>query len=448
MKINVAGAGAGKTTKMADKIIDKYNHVSDFQNIYCITFTNNATTCIEKKLVNYFGQIPSNIKVSTIHSFLYREFIKPYYYLLYQKQFDDISNIMLENNPRFSKWKMNQLEEQGILHINAFTEKAKWIVVKKSNDKKREKEIRKIILKTFSCYCAMIFLDEAQDIDSHLVEILKQLNLSGIEIELMGDPKQDLKGFGSLRQIMFDYSENIIYLNTCHRCPQNHLDMSNSIIQTTEWQTSEKKYGDLSFVFESDIDVSSYNEQQKFDLLYISKKNDRYDTHSNLNETLQFDSLHFALKERISELYSNKEELVIRKVAYYYTNKLINIYHESLDSKKAMKAIKVFNDGNKKAYAKIISALEIVNIHCVEKICVNSIDAIKGQEGKSCLFVLTTDLAAYLFKEKVDDNKTKNRLYVALTRSLDKLTILITNEVENKYNRDYITNYLRPFVKY
>lgn len=189
MKINVAGAGAGKTTKMANEIIDRYNQVSRFQNIYCITFTNNATTCIEKKLANYFGVIPSNIKVSTIHSFLYREFIKPYYYLLYQEQFDNISSIKLNDDPTLSKWKMTQLEKQGILHTKAFTEKAKWVVYKKSKDTQSQKDLRKIILKTFSQYCAMIFIDEAQDIDSNLVEVLKQLTIYGIKIELMGDPK-------------------------------------------------------------------------------------------------------------------------------------------------------------------------------------------------------------------------------------------------------------------
>ena len=38
------------------------------------------------------------------------------------------------------------------------------------------------------------------------------------------------------------------------------------------------------------------------------------------------------------------------------------------------------------------------------------------------MFILTTDLAAYLFGDKIEDNATKNKLYVALTRSLEKHT--------------------------
>ena len=56
------------------------------------------------------------------------------------------------------------------------------------------------------------------------------------------------------------------------------------------------------------------------------------------------------------------------------------------------------------------------------------------------MFILTLDLAEYLWGKKRADNKTKNKLYVALTRSLEKLTILISKEVEEKYGREVINN--------
>ena len=69
---------------------------------------------------------------------------------------------------------------------------------------------------------------------------------------------------------------------------------------------------------------------------------------------------------------------------------------------------------------------------------VNSIDSIKGLEGNKCLFILTTDLAEYLFKQKNDQNKMLNYLYVALTRSKKELIFLVSIEVEAKYGRDFI----------
>lgn len=83
MKISVAGAGAGKTTAMSDMVIRLRTEMDAHMNIFCITFTNNAVTCIEEKLKKHYGRIPDNITVSTIHSFLYREFVKPYYFLLF-----------------------------------------------------------------------------------------------------------------------------------------------------------------------------------------------------------------------------------------------------------------------------------------------------------------------------------------------------------------------------
>lgn len=72
---------------------------------------------------------------------------------------------------------------------------------------------------------------------------------------------------------------------------------------------------------------------------------------------------------------------------------------------------------------------------------VSSIESIKGLDSENCLFILTSDLAPYLFLQKKEENKTKHLLYVALTRSLKDLTIMVTTEVEAKYHKDYIVDY-------
>lgn len=48
MRITVAGAGAGKTTTMASKIVDALASIEDHQNIYCIAFTNAAVSRIRQ----------------------------------------------------------------------------------------------------------------------------------------------------------------------------------------------------------------------------------------------------------------------------------------------------------------------------------------------------------------------------------------------------------------
>jgi hypothetical protein len=89
------------------------------------------------------------------------------------------------------------------------------------------------------------------------------------------------------------------------------------------------------------------------------------------------------------------------------------------------------------------AAIKTIDTTTFDNPVVSSIEIIKGREAERCLFILSPDLAPYLFLEKVEDNKTKHLLYVALTRSLDHLTLLIMKEVEEQYTRDRILRYFQ-----
>lgn len=444
MRISVAGAGAGKTTKMADKIIASHESVAEHLNIYCIAFTNNAAEHIANKLVEHFGIVPKRIKVSTIHSFLYQEIIRPYYFLLYGKQYEKISRIKLPQDAKTKNWKIQQLDKKNIIHIDAFSQRAMWVMVKKSSDRKREKELRKVIHKEFSKYCGAIYIDEAQDIDVNVLQIVKQLIDMDIPLEIMGDPKQDLKGFGNLRKLVELYPQNVEYITECHRCPQIHLDISNELITDSERQKSCCGLeGVITVLYENDIDVEKNIKDNNFDLKYISMKNNRYETHGIDERSKKFDTLYYELVETVEKLFPDESSrTVIERVAYFWTGKLLKIYGETQDAQKAMRTVFKSNRLTSKDYARIIQIVQ-QNVLEVEGIVVNSIESIKGREGYNCLFILTMDLAEYLLAKKKSDNKTKNKLYVALTRSLDKLTVLITNEVEEKYGREEINRHLR-----
>lgn len=441
MRISIAGAGAGKTTKMADRIIACNESLDEHLNIYCIAFTNNAVDHIANKLSKHFGSIPKRIKISTIHSFLYQEIIKPYYFLLYGKQYEKISNIKLSNNIKIKKRKIRQLDDRNVLHVDSFSQKALWVMVKRSSDKKREKAIRKIIHKEFIKYCGAIYIDEAQDIDENILKILKQFNDMGLVLEIVGDPKQDLKGFGNLRKLVELYPQNVEYITECYRCPQIHLDISNRLLAESEKQKSYSELkGELSVIYEADIDVKKYIEDNNFDLKFISKKNDRYETHGNEKSTIKLDTLYYELIECVEKLYPYESRIMIERVSFFLAENLLKTYEITQNAKEAMRMLFKNIRLDKKDYAKII---QIVQYNEIEKngIVVNSIESIKGQEGYNCLFILTTDLAEYLFGKKKFDNKIKNLLYVALTRSLDKLTVLITKEVEKEYGRDKVNKY-------
>ena len=114
MQIGIAGAGAGKTTAMTDKIVKLREETDKNKNIFCIIFTNNAVSCIEQKLRDYYGIIPSNIIVSTIHSFL-----------LFGKQYERISIAPLPEKLGYKNAKIKRLEERNILHQTVILERAK-----------------------------------------------------------------------------------------------------------------------------------------------------------------------------------------------------------------------------------------------------------------------------------------------------------------------------------
>ena len=445
MIINVAGAGAGKTTGLAKEIIDKYEKTDSNKKIYCVAFTNNAVKSIIEKLLIHFDMIPNNIIVCTIHSFLYQEFISPYYYIIHDKHYGTISTIELPSKAQFKNYKLAELDKKSILHIESIPEKAKWVVVKKSNEKSIHKTRRNIVLEVFKSYCQTVFVDEAQDIDGHMKEIFEKLDSEGIEIVLKGDPKQDIRGRGCFRELIQSRPQSVVYDATCHRCPANHLKITNSLIASDERQTSEKNGGIIDVVFESSCNMNSLL-SSVYDLKYIYQKNDRFETHSTASHTLsRFDTLYYEIDCVLTESIPDPQIREIR--AYNYTQGMISWQNQGKNENQIMNRL-MSRTGtlSKQQYAKVKGALCIEQHHETNKYQVSSIESIKGLEGECCLFILTSDLAAYLFGNKTEENKVKNALYVALTRSKEKLVILVCKEVEAVYNKTIINSYFSKFT--
>lgn len=73
-----AGPGAGKTEFLVNHIknvLQNSTRLSCARKVACITYTNTAVETILKRI----GKGVSNrVEVSTIHSFLYRNIVKPY----------------------------------------------------------------------------------------------------------------------------------------------------------------------------------------------------------------------------------------------------------------------------------------------------------------------------------------------------------------------------------
>lgn len=450
MKIEVAGAGAGKTTSLAKKIIQKYNENMD-GNIFCVSFTNSSVNTISSKLTKYFGTIPNNIKVSTIHSFLYSQFISPYYFLLYNQQYSNITDIKLDTDPKYKRANLSRYEKSNILHVDLFTQKAKFIVCEKTGDAKHIKKKREKILSIVANSFGAVYVDEAQDIDKNFSLILKKLDSIGVSVELIGDPKQDLNGTGKLKNMIKDFQDDLTYKVNSHRCPSQHLKISNLFVNENEKQKStENKQGIINYFFESDIeDLASFIEKKSYDLKYIYQKTGQFQTEKVQKRSNLFEELKYILK-RLSVEKGNAEfsdeEIIMTSSRICY--ELINMVKTNgMSCKQALSKFFPYGKLTSQEYLIILGTLENeINKEFLSGIRVDSINRVKGQEGEKCLFIVTKALMPYFLKEKKSD-KMLSHVYVALTRSENQLDILFTSDVEANYSRKDICQFMDKVIK-
>ena len=103
----IAGPGAGKTywlTNHIKNIVKNSSRLNPVSKVACITYTNVAA---EQVLTN-LGESVDKVDVSTIHSFLYKNIIKPYAYLLHDESGNQLITVEKidgheEHVPTYSK---------------------------------------------------------------------------------------------------------------------------------------------------------------------------------------------------------------------------------------------------------------------------------------------------------------------------------------------------------
>ncbi len=448
MKVNLSGAGSGKTTKVAEMLFEKYNVLTNNKIIFCVCFTNNAERVIRERYISKYGSLPSNIKISTIHSFLYSELIRPYNSLLYKENvYRNITKIPLHEKPQYRNSTLKRLRENNTLHVSEFTQVAKYVLLDKSSDKKAIKELRAKICNTFKMYCDTIIVDEAQDIDTNFAEILKKIDDINVEVNLIGDIKQNLKSEKGMAKILSELNSSEHTINTfdeCYRCPPNILKLSNLYCDDNEKQVYKnigEIDGNIKLVFESDINVREYIDENNFDLKYIFRKNKTFNTQKNLDIEMMFlDTIKDILIDEFRELKNNYE---IDKIVFFKAHLFLESMN--IDKKTVKQALTVILEKEPKSSstAKMLDILKRCNVTKEENIIsVDSIQKVKGDEGSKCLYILDKSLADYFLLRKKNRNKMFCHNYVALTRTKNELVILVTSEAEKTYSKQIFTSFL------
>lgn len=445
MKIKTAGAGAGKTTNLVDDILVANKNKKNGKHIFVLAYSNYARKIITQKLIEIMGELPSDIHVTTIHSFFYNQIIDPYYYLLYDKQFNEISNQKLPSKPEFKSAILKSLRDSGIIHVEEFSRFAKLVVKGKSGDLKHVKEVRSNINEKITGYLSCIFIDEAQDMNRETSEVFSKLDEFGIDVNLIGDVNQDLHNRKAFSSLVDENKDCVTFIPENYRCPASHILLSNHYISENQLSKSGKN-GELLYCLESKIDVPNFIKSKNFDLTFVKQSKGIFQVHESKQGSSA--SLMNILKRYLLDKYPsvNTKDDKFNKFIFDYARKLSEQFDSGIDERKLTSSTirELGLKYSSKLYASLCDGIKQASNKLIKKVYINvqSIEAVKGSEGANCLFILSTDLFPYFIEEKKDHNSMLCLLYVALTRSTDRLTIMITKELEEAYGENAINEYM------
>lgn len=144
-----------------------------------------------------------------------------------------------------------------------------------------------------------------------------------------------------------------------------------------------------------------------------------------------------------------KEMLITKNISddadafiYEKTHELFNYIENFQNEQKGLNYfLKKYNITlSRDDYAKIISTLSFIK---EDKYLVNTIDKIKGLEKENCLFIIDNSLLDYLFRNKIEENKERNYLYVGLTRSLGNMLLVIDTSTLKDKTKGYIDSEMK-----
>lgn len=190
-RLIIAAAGSGKTRELIKRIKDKIKLLPPSKHLIVITYTNAATNEIKERLEEEID-IPENVFIGTIHSFLIKYVIKPYGKILRLVP-NEIT--ITDYDIKIDSQTGNQYYQRKNQIINALSRKG--IITYDGVITLAKKILRNDVVKARFCKrIAYLFVDEFQDSDLgqfQIFEILRKGNYT--EIVLVGDPEQNIMNF-------------------------------------------------------------------------------------------------------------------------------------------------------------------------------------------------------------------------------------------------------------
>ena len=185
-KLIIAAAGAGKTTYLVKKALEKNDEV------LITTYTEANESEIKNKFIEINGSTPKNITIQSWFSMLIQHGVKPYQSYLTDKK---INGMLLVNTQSGRKY--YNKNEQPVFYKETevdehyFTKDYKIYSDKISKfTVKCNEESNGCVVDRLSRIYSYIFIDEVQDLAGYDLEVIKLLLKSLSNILLVGDPRQ------------------------------------------------------------------------------------------------------------------------------------------------------------------------------------------------------------------------------------------------------------------
>lgn len=254
-----AGPGAGKTTWLVlhiKNVLKRSTRLTGASRIACISYTNVAADEIVERL----GSAADRVEVSTIHSFLYRNVVKPYLRLLKNEDGTALVNYALVDGheehrpsyPQVKEW-LDSIGQQWVLNNKKSREelwrkleKCRWMHNGKTGEwqlqlpanvrpglqKKialglatykayywkqgiidhddvlyishRILEENPVLVKFMGDRFPYLFVDEFQDTSPVQTQVVTWLAGCGAVVGVIGDPEQSIFGFQGARRDDFE----------------------------------------------------------------------------------------------------------------------------------------------------------------------------------------------------------------------------------------------------
>lgn len=207
----IANAGSGKTNTLVRRAINQAKQIPIWQNIAIISFTNKSADDVLKKVKQLNG---SQIVAMTFHSFLL------HYVLAFDEMFRNKKVGFSFKNDNKSKsieeW-IDKVDSNQIM-TGSTNPKNDYLFECSIYFLKNNPYIRKYLKTKFQA----IYIDEAQDNNFLQYEIVELFLSFGIQIVLVGDPKQTIYGFrGADSQKFINMKNNQHFQNNIYELSQN-----------------------------------------------------------------------------------------------------------------------------------------------------------------------------------------------------------------------------------